>query len=282
MQPFELIRPSSEGELMERYAKGGCVILAGGTDLLPRLRRQNASPPVVIDISRLSDLDFIRVEDGRLEIGALTRQADLACHPLVALHAPALSQAAASVGCPQTRARATLGGNLANASPAADTLPPLLTLDASLRLIGKDGARELALGEFLLGPGRTALQPGEYIHSVSFPLPSERARGGFYKLGKRSGMVIAVASAAVLVDFSADGRIACARVALGSVAPTAVRCPSVEAALLGRLPAEVDLEAIAALVLDDIAPIVDVRATAEYRRSSARVILRRVLESILS
>jgi CO/xanthine dehydrogenase FAD-binding subunit len=282
MQTFDLIRPSTESEILQSLATEGSIILAGGTDLLPRLRRSDVSPPVLVDISRVKSLDFIRIEDSELAIGALTRHAYLAESGLVLAHAPALAQAVQTIGCPQTRERATLGGNLVNASPAADTVPPLLTLDASVRLAGPTGTRSLLLAEFLLGPGRTALQAPEYLHSVRFPLPRGNSRGAYLKLGKRSGMAIALASAAVNIQYSRDRVIEIARAALGSVAPTAVRSPHVEQALLGKRLDEVAPPAAAARVQEDIPPIDDIRASAAYRRSSAEVILRRALEAALS
>ncbi|HZW05035.1 MAG TPA: xanthine dehydrogenase family protein subunit M [Anaerolineaceae bacterium] len=280
MQAFTLLRPTSESELLSSLSVQGSRLIAGGTDLLPRFRRSGEAPAVLVDLSRLASLRFLQREGDELVIGARTTQAELADSPLVTQFAPALAQAAASVGSPQTRNRATIGGNLVNASPAADTLPPLLAFGASVALIGPEGRREQPLDEFLLGPGQTSLQSGEYLHSVRFPIPSPQSFSTFIKLGKRSGMAIAVASAAAFVQWGAGGCIEVARVALGSVAPTARRSPAVEQSLTGQQLDEVDLDAAAGRVQLDIAPITDVRATAAYRRSSAQVLLRRALESI--
>ncbi|RJP48063.1 MAG: xanthine dehydrogenase family protein subunit M [Anaerolineaceae bacterium] len=194
---------------------------------------------------------------------------------------PALVAAAVSLGCNQTRHRGTLGGNIANASPAADTVPALLAFDAQVRLLRKDGERSMPLKEFLVGPGKTKLAPGELIHSVTFSRLSGSWGAAFQKLGKRNGMAISVVSVAAAVVLDPAGMVRDARVALGSVAPTGARSPRVEKMLIGREASPGVIQDAANAVVADISPISDVRSTAEYRRYAACILTRRALEQAI-
>ncbi len=278
MPEWNLILPANTPELLHLIQQPGHQLIAGGTDLLPRLRRgTESSAPKLVDLSPLSALRFIHQQDEAIEIGALTTHAELAGSALLQAHAPALAEAAARIGSVQTRTRGTLGGNLANASPAADTLPPLLCLEAELTLTSLNGSRQVPLGEFLLGPGQTCLQAGEMISSIRFKLPQRKFGFVFSKLGRRNGMAIAVASLAVLLEADSKGHIERARIALGSLAPTAVRSPQAEAVLKGQAPSKELFARAAAAMQRDIAPISDLRASAAYRRHSAGVLLERAL-----
>jgi CO/xanthine dehydrogenase FAD-binding subunit len=281
MFDFDYYRPESTVELKEVINRTKGRLLAGGTDILPNLRRGQFFSASLIDISRLSELRFICEADGKIEIGALTTHADLVTSPLLQQAAPALVQAAATIGCPQTRQRGTLGGNLANASPAADTAPPLLTLAADLQLIGVGTARTVRLSDFFIGPGETCLNAGEYIHSVTFRRPSGRWGAAFEKLGKRNGMAISLASAAAYLEIGADGRLQIARLALGSVAPRPLRSPHAEAVLVGIDPSPELFRQASQAALEDISPISDVRASAEYRHHIVPVLIRRTLEKAM-
>jgi carbon-monoxide dehydrogenase medium subunit len=275
---WEFDRPETIEDLTRQIAGPDVRLLAGGTDLIPRLHRSAQDRPVhLLDLSRLDGLRFIRETDGRVEIGALTTHAALADSALLQDCAPALAAAARSVGSPQTRSRGTLGGNLVNASPAADTVPPLLCLDAQVTLISAAGQRGMALAEFFQGPGRTGLHAGEFLYSVTFQRPTGRFGAAFQKIGRRSGMAIAVISAAAALDLTPDGRIRTARIALGSAAPTALRSPHAEALLTGQMPGAQVFQQAAQAVAADIAPISDVRATREYRLHAARVTVARLL-----
>jgi carbon-monoxide dehydrogenase medium subunit len=256
-------------------------LIAGGTDLIPRLHRAPLNNPVVlIDISRLSEeLRFIRERNGQVDIGALTTHNELSSFPLLVRSAPALTKACASIGSSQTRARGTLAGNLANASPAADSAAPLLCLQTQVVLAGASGQRLVSIDDFFKAPGRTELKPGEYIHSVCFPLPDGRWGSDFFKLGLRSGMAVAVASASAFLALDERDRIITAKVALGSVAATPVRSPHAEALLVGQTPSGVLFKEAARAMLADIDPISDVRATRAYRLHSAQILLQRALTS---
>lgn len=278
MQEFDFLRPDSLGELVSMLDTTGGRLVAGGTDVIPKMRHNLISASVLVDASHIADLAFIESVDDQISIGALTTHQEMMDSPLLQAVNPALVAAAASVGCNQTRNRGTLGGNLANASPAADTIPPLLVFDAQVRLLRKDGERCLPLAEFLVGPGKTQLQTGELIQSVTFSRLSGAWGTAFQKLGKRNGMAISVVSVAAVVSLAPAGAVQDARIALGSVAPTVVRSPGAEKMLIGREATPGAIHEAADAVIADISPIGDVRSTADYRRHAARILTRRAIE----
>ncbi|HEX9012119.1 MAG TPA: xanthine dehydrogenase family protein subunit M [Anaerolineaceae bacterium] len=277
MLSFDYLRPQTCSELADMLAQSGGRLIAGGTDVLPGLRRGQLAADCLIDISGLRELRYIREEDGEIQIGALATHADLIASPLLQRLAPGLIQAVATVGCPQTRYRGTLGGNLANASPAADSAPPLLTLECRVHLSKAAGMRSILLRDFFAGPGKTCLAAGEYIHHLSFPRPPARTGSAFTKLGKRSGMAISVASAAAFLELAPDGRLQTARLAFGSVAPCPTRGAHGEEFLLGKVPGPELFRQAGQLSLADVAPIGDVRASAAYRRHVIPILAERTL-----
>lgn len=278
MQEFEFLRPKTLSELLEVLANTGGSILAGGTDVIPKMRRSQFPTSTLVDVTQVAELNFIREQGGRIHIGALTTHQEIAESTLLAEVNPALVVAARSVGCEQTRNRGTLGGNLANASPAADTIPPLLIFDADVHVLSTAGKNTIPLDEFILSAGKTKLNPGEVITQVSFR-PLAGAWGvAFMKLGKRNGMAISVVNAAAGIVLDPAGRITKAWLCFGSVAPKVVRSPEAEKILLGQQPTPEILTRAARAALGDISPISDVRSTAEYRNHSAIVVARRVLE----
>lgn len=259
-------RPASLTELWPML-DDGLSPMAGGTDLLVAGREGSGRGVALLE--GIPGLDGVDVTAEGLRLGALASHAFLERHPVVREGLPALAQAISCLGSPLIRNMGTLGGNLATASPAGDTLPALLVLDAVVELSSREGRRPVPLAEFLLGPGRTALSPGEIVTAVLVPLPPPGALQHFEKIGRRDALAIAVASLAALVVRDADGRVAEARLAVGSLAPTARRCPAAEAALRGRrLDREALLEA-GRRIRDEISPIEDLRATAAYRREAA-------------
>jgi CO/xanthine dehydrogenase FAD-binding subunit len=283
MNDWDVAQPKSSGELLHILAGSGGRMIAGGTDLLPGLRRAPADQAVrLVDISRVTEMRFIRQAGGEIEIGALSTHAAMAASPLIQKYAPALVKACSGIGAPQTRTRGTLGGNLVNASPAADTVPPLLCLDSRVKLVSAAGERNLNLDEFFHGPGKTGLNPEECLYSLTFRIPSGRWGAEYLKLGRRNGMAIAVVSVVVFLTLDGAGCIETIRTAFGSAAPTPVRGRHVEATLQGNKPSPELFARAAQAVDDDISPIPDVRATADYRRHSTRVLLVRALESALN
>lgn len=279
MQEIEFHTAQTVSDLCRILSETGGRIIAGGTDVIPLMQRSRFPSDSLVDCSRVDELRFIRQEDGAVQIGALTTYSDLLASSLLADAAPSLLEAAETVGCPQTRNRGTLGGNIANASPAGDTLPPMLTLDARVKLIGQGGERVLPLAEVLIGPGQTAIEPGEVLYSVLFSPMPEPSGTAFLKLGNRKGMNIAVASVAAAIHLNAEGIVDDVRIAFGSVAPTAVRSPHTEAIITGHPPAAELFEEAARAAMQDISPITDLRASAAYRRHAAAQLLRRALQS---
>ena len=276
---MDYARPRTLSEALRLTAAGGWRVLAGGTDLYPGAGARLAGP--VLDVTDLDELQGIRAEPGQgLRIGAATTWAEIAAAGLPP-GLRALQQAARQVGGRQVQNAGTIGGNLCNASPAADGVPPLLTLDAEVEIAGTDGFRTLPLAGFLLGPRRTALQPGEVLAAVRIPASALRGRSAFVKLGARSHLVISIAMVAARVVVQ-GGRIAEAAVAVGACAPVAVRLPVVEAALLGASVAEAAARVRAPDVTAALSPIDDVRATAAYRREAAVDLVRRAVAEALA
>lgn len=279
MREFNYHRPVTITELKEDLSHPGARILAGGTDIVPRMRQGNFSAPILVDTSGVEAMRFIEDQGSEIVLGALTTHQEVADSALLQNINPALVTAAESIGCQQTRCRGTVGGNIANASPAADTLPPLLIFDATLLLQSLEGERRIPLEKFLLGPGQTDLQEGEFIHSISF-MPMFGSWGAaFIKVGKRSGMAVSVVNAAAAVILNDKGKINDIRIALGAVAPTVIRCRRVEQSLLGKEPEPALMKEIHDACQDEISPITDIRSTAEYRDHAAAVIIQRALES---
>ena len=278
MEEFEYFSPTDLSQLLQLLASPGGRILAGGTDLIPRLRSNTLNVSALIDISHIDELRFIREDAERVYIGSRSSYADVLESPVLSQYAPVLVQASRLVGSPMARARGTIGGNIGNASPAGDSLPPLLVLDADAALVGPRGGRVLLLEELLTGPMKTALTPDEIIHHISFPKPPAIRGFGFEKLGPRQGMTISIATAAAAIEIN-NNKISAARIALGAVAPTPIRCKAAEELLIGREPEEGAWKLAVEAALKKIAPIDDVRATADYRRKATGVLLKRALAS---
>ena len=236
MQDFDFIQPTNLSELAEALKPRGRRILAGGTDLLPKMKRKSTGDDTLIDLSQVPELFELRVGYDHIQIGAMLTHARLAASDLVQTQLPALALACSLIGCRQTRYRATIGGNLANASPAADTAPVLLALAAELIITSASSQRTIPIDKFFLSPGKTCLASDEFITSVQVPMPGRLWGETYIKLGQRNGMSIAVASISVYMELQPDGTVHLIRVAAGSVAPIPIRCPSVEAALLGQIP----------------------------------------------
>ena len=256
---------------------GGLLVLAGGTDVYPAHVGRPLEP--MVDISGLSELRGIDETDEGYRIGALTRWADLATASLPSGF-DGLRAAAREVGSVQVQAAGTIGGNLCNASPAADGVPPLLTLDASVELTSTKGTRELALGEFLTGYRATALGPDELLTTVLIPREAAETRAAFSKLGLRRYLVISIVMVAASIGVDGDGSIRRARIAVGACSPVARRLTELETALVGR-SADEDLGALAQPEhLSALAPIDDVRATADYRRGAALTLVSRILTEL--
>lgn len=258
-----VMRPDSL-EALWPMLEDGARPMAGGTDLLVGLR-QRQTPCDVALLEGISGLDTVGLEDGQIRLGATACHARLLANPLVRERLPALARALAVLGSPLVRNMGTLGGNIATASPAGDTLPPLHALDAQVELASRQGIRHLPLAECILGPGRTALAPGEIVTAALVSPPTPGALHHFEKVGRRDALAIAVASLAAIIVRDEAGRVTKARLAVGSLGPTARRCARAEACLLGRRLDRQSLADAGQRIREDVSPIDDIRATATYR-----------------
>ncbi|GGC48212.1 xanthine dehydrogenase [Siccirubricoccus deserti] len=279
-------RPGTLAEALALLAaapteQGAPLLLAGGTDIYPARAAAAAwlrdAPRPVLDLSGIAGMGAIEDTGGHHRIGAGVTWAMLRDQPLPPWFT-ALRDAARQVGGMQVQARGTLLGNLCNASPAADGVPPLLALDAEVELASLRGTRRLPLGDFLLGYRRTALAPDEIATAVLVPKPEGSARSGFLKLGARAYLVISIVMVAGVVE-AAAGRIIRARLAVGACSAVAQRLPTLEAALAG-LPLADAAAMVETAHLATLSPIDDMRATAEYRRHATLVLLRRLLAGL--
>ena len=278
MIEYHRVRSLAEAlELKARYGRD-LKILAGGTDVYPakatRAGWGDRRHPALLDISGIGSLRGITAIPDGWKIGALTTWTDI-----VRADVPAqfdgLKSAAREVGGIQIQNRGTIAGNICNASPAADGVPPLLTMDAEVELASLGGMRRLPLSEFLTGYRQTGLAANEIVTAIRGP--DLAGRGRFMKLGARRYLVISIVMAAGLVELSSDGVIVDARLAVGSCSAVAQRMPGLEAALVGQRLATLSLDGLDDGALDQLQPIDDVRATAEYRRQMAAELIRDVL-----
>jgi CO/xanthine dehydrogenase FAD-binding subunit len=278
----EVLRPESVVEALAVLSqRPDALPIAGGTDLMVQMRDGRKRAAALVDLDRLG-LAGVRETDEGITIGAATRMDVLAADSRIRRLHPALAEAASQIGAWPIQCRATLGGNLANASPAADTAPALIVEGAIVAVASTTGTRQVPVEEFFLAPGRSALTPGELILSVVLPSPSQnpgvRTFERFVKVGPRREQIISVASLAGRAVVASDKTLVELHLALGSVAPTPVRARRTEHFLIGRrLDAELRREA-AQVLQNDITPIDDVRAPAEYRRIVCAVLLDRFLE----
>jgi len=273
---FDYFTPSSleEASKLVKAHRGKARFLAGGTDLLVKMKKRTVAPEVIIDLNGITGLSFIEVTDNNLRIGGLTRLGDIEASSVVKKKAPALAEAVRVLAAPQIRSRATIAGNLCNASPAADTAPALLVLDASVKLWSPDGERIVPVSQFFVGPEQTVIEPDEILVEVIIPL--QDGASTFIKLGRRKAFTLSVASAAAFVRLK-GGKFKEVRVSLGAVAPTPIRVTNVEDALRGNEANEANIEKAAQLAKEPCCPITDVRATAEYRTEMVYVLTKRAL-----
>ncbi|MBC7227022.1 MAG: xanthine dehydrogenase family protein subunit M [Thermoflexales bacterium] len=301
---FELLMPRTLPEALEMLAQRAPDVMpiAGGTNVIPDLRGGRYRPACLVNVAGLPELQGVRREDGVLVIGAGVTIAEVLEDPLVAQVAPVLREAARMLASPLVRNRATVAGNLANASPAADMAPPLLVLDAEVELASVEATRRVPLKDFFVHVRRTVRQPHELITAIRVPLPPETSRARFFKVALRKADAIAVVNGAVWVEMEdgvgsreygvrsreygvgskeyGEGRCRAARIALGAVAPTPIRAYEAERALEGRtLTPEVIAEA-ARLAAEATRTIDDIRGSAAYRRVVTEVMVQRMLAEV--
>ena len=276
--------PRSLAEALQVLASGPATVLAGGTDLMPQSRSARVRfAPTLLNIQGVAELRGVRRRDGAVEIGALTTIATLRDDPAVRNGAPVLWQACDHFASDQIRNAATIGGNICNASPAGDPLVPLLVLDASVVLASGGAAgiheRRLPLSEFLTGPGRTARRPEELLVEVRIPVPASGWVDRYVKFGTRPALDISTIALA-LGGTLFDGRLENARLALGAVAPTAIRAHDAERVLAEGPLDRARIDRVVDAADAAIHPISDVRASDWYRRELVHNLLRRILTDV--
>jgi CO/xanthine dehydrogenase FAD-binding subunit len=271
------LRPTSQSEALVALAQGRLIVLAGGTDYYP----SKVGKPLaddILDITAIAGLRGIADEGNRWRIGATTTWSDLVSAELPPLF-DGLRLAAREIGGVQIQNAGTLAGNLCNASPAADGVPPLLALDARVEIADAAGSTNVALGDFILGNRKTLLRPNQLLTAILVPKPVHPARSHFAKLGARKYLVVSIVMAAATLEVEA-GRVSAARVAVGAASAVAQRLPLLEAALIGRTCDASLGEQVKAEHLSPLAPIDDVRASREYRLDAGLILVRGVLNQL--
>jgi len=272
------LRPSSLDAALAALRAGPRTLLAGGTDVYPA-RVGRWVDDDILDVSGIADLRAIAVTDRVCRIPALATWTDLIRAELPARF-DGLKAAARAVGGVQIQNRGTICGNVCNASPAADGLPNLIALDARVELASATARREVPIGEFVVGNRRTLRRPDELVTAILVPVPASDARSIFLKLGSRAYLVISIAMVSAVAEFEADGRISSGRIVVGACSEVPQRVPAVEARLLGRWPGPDLAGEVGATDLAGLTPIDDVRASADYRRAAALVLVRRAIEGL--
>ncbi len=272
IQEFDLLEPGTVEEAVAVLAEHGKEArpMAGGTDLIVQMKMEHLRPAYVVSLGHIEALRRIVTGDG-LELGSTASIRAVSAHPTICEQYTALSEACHAFSTVQTMVMGTVGGNLCNASPAADTAPALLVLDARLRTQSLAGTRQVPVEEFFTGPGRTVLNPGELLESIHLPAPTESSGSAFIKIGRVAADISKVCAAVSVVR--EDDHVRTCRIALGSVAPTPRRVRRAEEALTGESVTTVSVAEVARLVCEEISPITDVRSTAEYRREVAGVVV---------
>ena len=256
-------------------ATGTARVLAGGTDLLVQLRAGMVEPDVVVDIKGIEETRTITREGDGYRVGAAVAGAELSEHPDLPRDWPGVAEAFDLIGSTQIQGRATMGGNLCNASPAADSVPALIAAGATCTIAGPDGRREMAVEDVCAGPGKTNLKPGEFLVSFFLPPRPKHSGDAYLRFIPRTEMDIAVVGTGVCLTLDDAGTCTTARVALGAVAPTAQLVPDAGAALVGSKLDEEALEKMAAAARAACSPIDDKRGTIEYRIHVAGVLAQR-------
>lgn len=280
---FNYLFPATLDEafsMLSRY-KGRAKVIAGGTDIIPRLkRRETAAPGYVIDLKGIPALDNIKYDAGGLNIGALATIGAVETSAIIRHKFGILAQAAQSMASPQVRNRGTIAGNICNAVPSADSAPALLALGAKLKIISPKGERTVSIEDFFTAPGQTVISDEEILREIYIPHPTPNSRGVYLKLTPRRAMDLAIVGVAALVT-AQDGVCKDIRIALGAVAPTPTRAKKAEAVLKGQKLDDALIEKAAETAAAEAKPIDDHRASAEYRREMVEVLVKRAIKQAI-
>jgi carbon-monoxide dehydrogenase medium subunit len=283
MKPFEYLAPRTTDEAIAILAKNGLDArpLAGGTDYLVELKHSSSVPKIIVDVSGISEFKGIELTDQGLRIGSAVTHTEIMDSPLVTEHAPAMQEAALTIGAVQTRNLGTLGGNLVTCVPSMDSGPVLVTLDAAVTVAGPKGKRTMALTELFVGPRETALEPDELLVDILIPKEMQGRGCSFRKFGLRKGQALALVNVAASLEYK-QSKLNDVRIALGAVAPTVIRAEKAEKLLNGQTPSEDLFEEASDMAATEAKPIDDFRASADYRRDLIRVGTKRILIEALS
>jgi len=280
-EPFEVFQPQSIAEARELFRKNGSggYFLAGGTDLLIAIKEKGLAPRYVVDLKKIPSLSGIcQISDGWVTIGSLTTMREIETSRVIRGRYPFLAQSAAEVGSIQIRNRATIGGNMANATPSADVAPALLVLDSRVKISRSEGEQIVLLEKFFVGPGKTIMEPGDVLTEILIPPTPPDFRGEYIKFSPREMMDLAYVGVAVGIVVDGSRKICQdVRIALGAVSPTPMRAHKAEALLLNQEITPSLAERAGEEASNECKPISDVRSSAAYRKEMVRVNTKRAL-----
>jgi carbon-monoxide dehydrogenase medium subunit len=283
---FEYLAPDSAEELVALLSQheGKARILAGGTDLLGLMKNRQLRPDFVVDINRVAGMSgIVEDNDGNLRIGAATKHVDVLASPLIRERYPVLCEAIGTIGSIQVRSTGSLGGNICNASPAADSPPALIALGASVNLLSQRGQRQMAVDDFITGNGQTALAADECLESIFLPPPLPHSACVFDHVARRDAMEVALVNVAVNVALVPDsGDVDQVRIVMGGVGPYPIRAVQAEQLLHGHKPGVDLVEQAAAAAAADAQPRDDFRASAVYKQEMTRVLVNRTLRAAIA
>lgn len=282
IRPFEYLKPRSVHDALSSLEKMGeeAKVIAGGTEVVIYLKSRQISPKYLVDIGDLKELEFIKEDGEFLRVGPLTTHHALEKSPLVKKRACILGEAASQIGTVQVRNMGTIGGNLVNASPAADTATPLLALGASLRLMSISGERVVPIEVFFVDVKKTILQGNELLTEIQVPDQPPKTGAAFMKVGRRAAHDLSVVNVATAITVD-EGACKDVRIALGSVAPTPIRAKKAEGFLKEKTLEKATIKKASEIASEEIRPISDVRASTYYRKEISKVLVRLTIQKAI-
>ena len=277
---FQYHLPESLDEALSLLAElENATPVIGGTDLMIAMRNGVSIPDHIVDLNKISELNYVKAVDGIIMIGATATHAQVANSPIAA-KIPSLVDSVSRIGSPQIRNRGTITGNICNASPAADSAPPLLVHMAEVEIQSLDGKRTIPIADLFAGPKINSLQPGELLTETRIPVPPAGSASSFKRIGRRKAFTLSVVSSAAYIQMEGE-TCTDAKVAFGSVAITPIRVPEAESLLSGSKLDEETVKAASDAVYEAVKPITDVRGTAEYRKDMCPVLMRRAIKQCM-
>ena len=280
MNELSYERPTSLAEAQRALSKPGASPLAGGTDLIVQLRERRRQADILVDLKTVTELrEISETSDGGLSVGPSVSATNLLRDGRIPERYPALAISLGMIGSRQIQNRGTLGGNICNAAPSADAVPPLICYGAKCHLLGPNGERTIPIEDLFAGPGRTNLANGEILTRVELPPQPSNSAAHYIRFTPRREMDIAVVGAGAWIELDGNNTIKSARIALASVAPTPIRSPSAEAALINQSANSDTFASAARAATEDATPISDTRSSADYRKSLVETLTRRALEA---